>query len=134
MSDPMPRSPGTVSVRARKHLLTIFIPRISNPIKTGMRRRRTKTPQNRCTVTHKVGNPLSGCTATVDYSPFSQVCSAYLVKRFGKDMFFPILFVMFIGLNISERKSGIEQTKKRKKPELVFFTAMRCNWYCKSII
>ena len=28
-----------------------------------------------------------------------------------------------IGVNISERKSGTERTKKRKKRELVFFTA-----------
>ena len=36
----------------------------------------------------------------------------------------------FIGVNISERKSGTERTKKHKKRELVFFPAARgCNWY-----
>ena len=36
-----------------------------------------------------------------------------------------------IGVNISERKSGTERTKKRKKRELVFFLTTRgCNWYC----
>ena len=36
-----------------------------------------------------------------------------------------------IGVNISERKSGTERTKKRKKRELVCFpTARGSNWYC----
>ena len=30
-------------------------------------------------------------------------------------------FAIIIGVNISERKSGTERTKKRKKRELVFF-------------
>ena len=35
-----------------------------------------------------------------------------------------------IGVNISERKSGTERTKKHKKRELVFVsTARGCNWY-----
>ena len=35
-----------------------------------------------------------------------------------------------IGVDISERKSGTERTKKRKKLELVFFTTRGRNWYC----
>ena len=37
----------------------------------------------------------------------------------------------FIGVNVSERKSGTERTKKRKKREFVFFPTTRGrNWYC----
>ena len=38
-----------------------------------------------------------------------------------------------LGVNISERKSGTERTKKRKKREFVFITARGRNWYCKYI-
>ena len=34
-----------------------------------------------------------------------------------------------IGVNISERKSGTERTKKRKKQELVFSHRQGRNWY-----
>ena len=32
------------------------------------------------------------------------------------------MFTNIIGVNISERKSGTDRTKKRKKRELVFFS------------
>ena len=36
-----------------------------------------------------------------------------------------------VGVNISERKSGTERTKKHKKRELVCYTtASGRNWYC----
>ena len=41
-----------------------------------------------------------------------------------------VLSLVLIGVNISERKSGIERTKNRKKRELVFPPpiARGCNW------
>ena len=39
--------------------------------------------------------------------------------------------MVYIGVNISERKSGTERTKKQKKLEFVFFPTTRGrNWYC----
>ena len=39
-------------------------------------------------------------------------------------------YVAYIGVNISERKSGTERTKKRKKRELIYFPNHQGgNWY-----